>query len=78
MDYSKLCTEIHRIQNLFFLKNLDLATFDSIGNVTNNNTLIQSGTGDTVDVDALETFLGFTLNADTTYSSFWHWDLEKI
>ena len=48
---------------------VDLATFDSIGDVTNNNTVIQSGTGDTVDVDALETFLGFTLNADTTYGS---------
>ena len=52
---------------------VDLATFDSIGdvtnNITNNNTVIQSGTGDTVDVDALETFLGFTLNADTTYGS---------
>jgi hypothetical protein len=49
--------------------NVNLATFDSIGDVTNNNTVIQSGTGDTVDVDALETFLGFTLNADTTYGS---------
>ena len=52
--------------------NVDLATFDSIGDVTNNNTVIQSGTGDTVDVDALETFLGFnpgSLDADTTYGS---------
>jgi hypothetical protein len=50
--------------------NVNLSTFDSIGDVTNNNnTVIQSGTGDTVDVDALETFLGFTPNADTTYGS---------
>ena len=52
--------------------NVDLSTFDSIGDVTNNNTVIQSGTGNTVDVDALESFLGFTsgsLDADTTFGS---------
>jgi hypothetical protein len=52
--------------------NVDLSTFDAIGDVTNNNTVIQSGTDDTVDVDALESFLGFTpgsLDADTTYGS---------
>ena len=50
--------------------NVDLATFDSIGDVTNNNTVIQSGTLDTVDVDSLESFLSFTpgsLDPDTTY-----------
>ena len=52
--------------------NLDLSTFNSIGDVTNNNTVIQSGTGDTVDVDALESFLGFTPGSfaqDITYGS---------
>jgi hypothetical protein len=50
--------------------NVDLSTFDAIGDVTNNNTVIQSGTVDTVDVDALESFLGFTpgsLDPVTTY-----------
>jgi hypothetical protein len=50
--------------------NVDLSTFDSIGDVTNNNTVIQSGTLDTVDVDSLESFLSFTpgsLDPDTTY-----------
>ena len=49
--------------------NVDLSTFDAIGDVTNNNTVIQSGTDDTFDVDALESFLGFTLDADVTYGS---------
>ena len=52
--------------------NVDLSTFDSIGEVTNNNTVIQSGTADTVDVDSLESFLGVTpgsLDPDTTYGS---------
>jgi len=52
--------------------NVDLSTFDAIGDVTNNNTVIQSGTVDTVDVDALESFLGFnpgSLDADITYGS---------
>jgi hypothetical protein len=50
--------------------NVDLATFDSIGDVTNNNTVIQSGTLNTVDVDSLESFLSFTpgsLDPVTTY-----------
>ena len=52
--------------------NVNLSTFDAIGDVTNNNTVIQSGTDDTVDVDALESFLGFTsgsLDANTTFGS---------
>ena len=52
--------------------NVDLSTFDSIGDITNNNTVIQSGSSNTVDVDALESFLGFTsgsLDADTTFGS---------
>ena len=52
--------------------NVDLSTFDAIGDVTNNNTVIQSGTDNTVDADALETFLGFTpgsLDVDTTFGS---------
>lgn len=43
--------------------NVDLSTFFSIGHVSNSNTIttIQSGTDNTtVDVDALESFLGFT------------------
>ncbi|PZV25434.1 MAG: PEP-CTERM sorting domain-containing protein [Snowella sp.] len=52
--------------------NVDLSTFDAIGDVTNNNTVIQSGTDNTVDADALETFLAFTpgsLDVDTTFGS---------
>ena len=52
--------------------NVDLSTFDAIGDVTNNNTVLQSGTSPTVDVDALESFLGVTpgsLDPDTTYGS---------
>ena len=50
--------------------NVDLSTFDAIGDVTNNNTVIQSGTVDTVDVDALESFLGFNPGSlDAYYGS---------
>jgi hypothetical protein len=52
--------------------NVDLSTFDAIGDVSNNNTVLQSGTGNTVDVDALESFLGVTpgsLDPDPTYGS---------
>ena len=42
--------------------NVDLATFDSIGDVTNDNTVIQSGTNSTVETGggagSLEEFLG--------------------
>ena len=52
--------------------NVDLSKFDSMGDVSNDKTVLQSGTGDTVDVDALESFLDFTsgsFDANTTYGS---------
>jgi hypothetical protein len=52
--------------------NVDLSTFSAIGDVSNGNTVLQSGPPNTVDVDALESFLGVTpgsLDPDTTYGS---------
>ena len=39
---------------------VDLGTFEAIGDVSNGNTVIKSGTDNTADVDSLESFLGFT------------------
>jgi hypothetical protein len=52
--------------------NVNLSTFEAIGDVSNDNTVLQSGTDNTVNVDALESFLGFTsgsFDANTTYGS---------
>ena len=43
--------------------NVELSTFNSTGDVSNNNTVIQSGTNSTAYVDNLESSLGFTQGA---------------